>query len=247
MSDSVARKESGSAEQIEPIEPTAVKIRNPLHGLSRDQLLTNVENFAREKELTDKLPILRKGAILAQNPHDYEHLDVLDENDKAIIRDEHTNRWSHPLTLYLTIVLCSLGAATQGWDQTGSNGANLSFPLEFGIPDDRGDNQRYHSWLIGVSSYVSLLYRRYSSSIRSTQIVNAAPYIGSAGLGCWLSDPLNNLIGRRGTIFVTAIVSVSLYLPLQVARRSTFRSSLSHPSHLPSLTHGKLFSVFDSF
>jgi MFS family permease len=32
-----------------------------------------------------------------------------------------------------------------------------------------------------------------------------APYIASAFLGCWLSDPLNNYIGRRGTIFVSAI------------------------------------------
>ncbi len=36
-------------------------------------------------------------------------------------------------------------------------------------------------------------------------LVNAAPYIGSAFVGCWLSDPLNFYIGRRGTIWVAAL------------------------------------------
>lgn len=39
-------------------------------------------------------------------------------------------------------------------------------------------------------------------------IVNAAPYIASACLGCWLSDPLNRLLGRRGVIFISAIFCV---------------------------------------
>ena len=37
----------------------------------------------------------------------------------------------------------------------------------------------------------------------------AAPYIASAGLGCWLSDPLNRYFGRRGTIFITALVLIA--------------------------------------
>lgn len=27
--------------------------------------------------------------------------------------------------------------------------------------------------------------------------------------GCWLSDPLNNYLGRRGTIFVAALVLIA--------------------------------------
>lgn len=37
--------------------------------------------------------------------------------------------------MYFTAILCSIGAAVQGWDRTGSNGANLSFPQEFNISD----------------------------------------------------------------------------------------------------------------
>jgi len=35
-------------------------------------------------------------------------------------------------------------------------------------------------------------------------VINAGPYIGCAVIGCWLSDPFNNWIGRRGTIFLAA-------------------------------------------
>lgn len=38
-------------------------IKNPLAGIPRDKLLLNVEAFAKEKELTEHLPILKKGAV----------------------------------------------------------------------------------------------------------------------------------------------------------------------------------------
>ena len=82
-----------------------------------------------------------------------------------------------------------LTISPRGWDQTGSNGANLSFPLEFGIPSDEDlvgkEAAEYNEWLIGI--------------------INAGPYIGSAFIGCWLSDPINNYLGRRGTIFISAV------------------------------------------
>lgn len=76
-------------------------------------------------------------------------------------------------------------------DQTGSNGANLSFPVEFGIGegDTEGSPNRWnHNLLVGL--------------------VNAGPYIGSALIGCWVSDPCNYYFGRRGTIFISAIFCV---------------------------------------
>jgi len=39
------------------------RITNALAGISRAQLLRNVEDFAKEKDLIDILPILSKGAI----------------------------------------------------------------------------------------------------------------------------------------------------------------------------------------
>ncbi|KAL9937144.1 hypothetical protein V8E36_004379 [Tilletia maclaganii] len=174
---------------------TAAILQNPLHGIPRDALFARVEKFAADKNLTSETDLLKKGALIAQNPAEFRSIDILSDEEKHAIEHEYSNKWSHPLTLYFTIFLCSVGAATQGWDQTGSNGANLSFPLEFNIfdgdkfPDGTENPDAYnHSWLVGI--------------------VNAAPYIASALLGCWLSDPLNNLVGRRGTIFITAVILV---------------------------------------
>jgi hypothetical protein len=61
---------------------------------------------------------------VAQNPQGFEKLDVLDDNEREVIRYEYAHRWSHPVALYVTIFVCSVGAAVQGWDQTGSNGAS---------------------------------------------------------------------------------------------------------------------------
>lgn len=38
-------------------------------------------------------------------------------------------------------------------------------------------------------------------------LLNGAPYLCSLLIGCWLNAPLNKLLGRRGTIFVSCIIS----------------------------------------
>lgn len=61
----------------------------------------------------------------------------------------------------------------------------MSFPREFGIAEETGRDP----WLVGI--------------------VNAAPYMSASLVGCWMSDPLNNWLGRRGTIFLTALCLVA--------------------------------------
>ncbi len=68
----------------------------------------------------DILPLLRKGALVAQNPLGIDDIPELDESDRVPLRNEITHRWRHPKTLYFTIILNSIAAAIQGWDQTGS-------------------------------------------------------------------------------------------------------------------------------
>jgi hypothetical protein len=55
-------------------------------------LLKDVEDFVAEKGLQDKTDLFKKGALLAQNPNDFEKLDVLTENDKKVIRRETTRQ-----------------------------------------------------------------------------------------------------------------------------------------------------------
>lgn len=135
------------------------KLKNPLEGLSRTELLSRVETFCAEKQLTEHLPLFRKGAIIAQNPDDYESItgpEALNQEEKDVLLKEVEHKWRLPAKLFLTIATCSIGAAVQGWDQTGTNGANLFFPEYYGI----GSTSARDKILVGL--------------------INAGPYIGSA-------------------------------------------------------------------
>ncbi|KAG9944492.1 MFS transporter, partial [Aureobasidium melanogenum] len=167
--------------------------QNPLASLSKRQLFLDVEYYAQKYDLSNILDLLKKGALAAQNPDHPEAIEELGPEDVAILQDEKAYRWRHPKTLYAMVALNSIGAAIQGWDQTGSNGANLSFPQEFGIADtgslcESMGNCERNSWIVGA--------------------INAAPYMALCVIACWLSDPINHYIGRRGAIFLGAIFSL---------------------------------------
>lgn len=95
------------------------RIKNPLSDIPKDKLLEDVEHFATENDLMDILPHLKKGALVAKSPRDFESLEELDEEDKEPLRNEVLHRWRLPWALYYTIILNSIAAAIQGWDQTG--------------------------------------------------------------------------------------------------------------------------------
>jgi MFS family permease len=155
------------------------RIINPLAAIGKTDLLAQVSQFCAENGLQDKEAAFQKGALVAQNPHLFEELEELTEDDKHHLRREITNPWRLPKALYFTIAVCSLGSAIQGWDNTGANGANLSFPVEFGIEDN--------TWLTGL--------------------INSAPTVFGL-FSALLTDPLNNLMGRRGVIFTTGLFCV---------------------------------------
>ena len=117
--------------------------------------------------MQDMVPLLKKGALVAQDPPAFEEIAELDEVERDALRNEVLHKWRQPVALYFTVILCSIGAAVQGWDQTGSNGANLSWPDNFNVPDTppktgavHGVNYDTNSWIVGV--------------------VNSGPYLGSA-------------------------------------------------------------------
>ncbi|KAK1702701.1 membrane transporter D1 [Colletotrichum lupini] len=155
------------------------KIRNPLIGVSKTDLRVQVSGFCREYGFREKEEVFYRGALAAQNPETYDSFEELTEDDKNVLRREVTHKWHLPRDLYWSIALCSLGSAIQGWDNTGANGANLSFPQEFGIVDRQA--------LVGV--------------------INAGPTLFGL-LSAWAADPINNYLGRRGTIFLTGLFCV---------------------------------------
>ncbi|KAF2871278.1 hypothetical protein BDV95DRAFT_595142 [Massariosphaeria phaeospora] len=178
---------------VELTNNTEGEIRNPLAALSREQLFSDVDTFARENGLLDALPMLRKGALVAQSPALFKEIEELDEHERTALREETTHRFKLPRTLYACLFLNSIAAAIQGWDQTGSNGANLAFSKQFNLPDkgpvcEAAGTCEMNSWIIGF--------------------VNSCPYIAIALFAAWISDPINELLGRRWTIFLAAILSV---------------------------------------
>lgn len=121
--------------------------------------MQDVENFAQRKGLQDHVALLKKGALVAQDPTNIHNIDgpeKLSSEELEVLGDEVTHKWRMPMRLFLTIFTCSIGAAVQGWDQTGSNGATIFFPKYYGI----GGTTDRETIIVGL--------------------INAGPYIGSA-------------------------------------------------------------------
>ncbi|KAJ3852296.1 MFS sugar transporter [Lentinula lateritia] len=175
-----------AASQDDSFQNLNAKLANPLAHIPREQLMEDARLFAEAHGLNDLVMEFQKGALVAQDPSQFENLPLLDEADKAVLRRELTHKWDQPSMLYYLVILCSMAAAVQGMDESVINGANLFFATQFGIDVKANDNGK-NQWLLGL--------------------VNSAPYLCCAILGCWLTDPLNRFLGRRGTIFLTAMVS----------------------------------------
>jgi len=88
-------------------------------------------------------------ALVARDHDSFEEVEQLSEPERAALIYERDHKWHGPKMLWYSIGLCAVGAATQGWDQTGANGANLSFPQDFGIED--------RDWLIGIINSIIFL------------------------------------------------------------------------------------------
>ncbi|KAF3010806.1 hypothetical protein E8E13_008347 [Curvularia kusanoi] len=159
----------------------AAKLRNPLAGLSEQQVIADVDAWCIERGLQEHQDAFRKGALIArmgQRDDGFEYVGQLTEEEKEIFRTEQARRWHQPFMLYFLVVLCAGSAIVQGMDQTAVNGAQLFYFAEFGITD---------VWIQGL--------------------LNGAPYLCSALIGCWSNAPLNYYFGRRGTIFISCIIS----------------------------------------
>lgn len=75
--------------------------------------MRDVETFAQEYNVTNIIPELKKGALVARDPADFENIPDLTETEITALRDEVDHKWRQPKALYFTIILCSIGAAVQ--------------------------------------------------------------------------------------------------------------------------------------
>ncbi|KXH42165.1 hypothetical protein CSIM01_12397 [Colletotrichum simmondsii] len=162
---------------------TAALLRNPLVGLTHDEILKDADAFTEAKGLQEHREVFRKGALVAQvinRPDGFESVAALDEEEKAVLRKEVSHRWHQPMSLYFLCALCAGSAIVQGMDQTAVNGAQEFYYETFGLQNDP----------------------------TMQGLVNGAPYLCSALVGCWSSPILNKYTGRRGTIFISCFMSV---------------------------------------
>lgn len=182
--DHPTRQVSISAAERERLRANA-KLANPLARISHAQLEDMGEKYAMKYQIGAKEDIraFQKGAVLAQDPMKFESVQDLTSEELAILRKEFTHRWSQPKLMYIVIILCSTCAAVQGMDETVVKGGQLFYKPHFGI--DGRDSRS--TWLTGL--------------------LNSAPYLCCATIGCWLTVPFNNIFGRRGTIFITCLFS----------------------------------------
>lgn len=134
----------------------------------------------------------RKGAVLAQDPRRFAQVQGLTGQELDVLQKEFDNRWSQPKLMYIVIILCSTCAAVQGMgqlyqvtsetflsadqntDETVVNGGQLFYRYQFGID---GQDPR-STWLTGL--------------------LNSAPYLCCAFIGCWLTTPSTTfLVGEE--------------------------------------------------
>ncbi|KAL8918537.1 MAG: hypothetical protein Q9172_005379 [Xanthocarpia lactea] len=154
-------------------------VENPLKRHSPEKTVADARIFAESHDLAEHVDLFGRAALVARDPDHFETMTELDEQELAALSYERDHKWHGPFMLWYAISLCAVGAATQGWDQTGSNGANLSFHEEFGLTGEGRDE-----WVVGV--------------------INAIIFLTAGLIGAFIVDPLNHYFGRRGEIFITA-------------------------------------------
>jgi hypothetical protein len=108
---------------------------NPLAGVSREQLLADVDAFCKDHGLSEFTADFRKGALVAQRPDDVDRIIELDDSDREALRREHTHRWRQPFMLWWLVIMCSMAAAVQGMDETVNNGAQALYLEDLGITE----------------------------------------------------------------------------------------------------------------
>ena len=114
---SISSDTSGKASQLSGSSgkaSVASTSSNPLAPVSQEQLLEDAENFAKTHGLLEYVDVIKKGALVAQDPTLFESLPMLTDEDRRVLRREITHKWDQPAMLYYLVVMCSVAAAVQG-------------------------------------------------------------------------------------------------------------------------------------
>ena len=206
----------------EPPPGLDVRINGPFNDLPPAAMEKKLESFIGSTKLWRYTADFRKGMFLAQDPlalssddkvrfltakfeprinppidlnlseleKDCLKRDSIDSTDDPRKWTTRMKKWRLPWPLWRLVTLCALGALVQGWDESAVNSAQLfyqpAFKIYIGDEGPETEDITPEPWAVGL--------------------VNSAPYLCCV-LSCWLTQPLNAIVGRRGTIFVACIFS----------------------------------------
>ena len=102
------------------------QVHAPFDRFEEAKVRSEVANFTKETTLEFYSLYFEKGAFIAQNDRAFEGtrddgLSLEDEEKESLDR-ETRSRWRQPRTLWQLVILCAIGAATQGWDESAVDG-----------------------------------------------------------------------------------------------------------------------------
>ncbi|KAI9371160.1 hypothetical protein BJX61DRAFT_43648 [Aspergillus egyptiacus] len=196
MTDKIAEDVSSDGQEVaqvtnvEKTEPSLRRqsvaavniIKNPLEEVPREQVVTDAKAFANAHGMSEHADLFGRAALVARDSSmdGFHQIPELLDDEREALQYEKDHKWHGPFMLWYSIGLCAIGAATQGWDQTGSNGANLTFHEALGI-----DGEGRDEWIVGL--------------------INSIIFLTAGLVGAFMVDPLNHWFGRRGEIFITAL------------------------------------------
>ncbi|KJX99173.1 MFS sugar transporter like protein [Zymoseptoria brevis] len=169
-------------------------IDNPLLRFSPQEIEKRTKEFVRTYDLLKQERVFVKAGKILRDPEAWESVpDLTAEEKDVLLHETQHGFWSQPKEFRVTIITLCVAAVVQGWNQTASNGANLSWPEQLNIgPLDGCNPKGGAAWIFAI--------------------VNAAPYFSASFIGCWLSDPISEyFFGRRPPIAISgALILASM-------------------------------------
>ncbi|SPO06054.1 related to myo-inositol transport protein ITR1 [Cephalotrichum gorgonifer] len=170
-----------------------VKIENPLSSMSDEEVRIDATRFVNSRApfLSDRVDEVRRAALVAKHIRYYECIArgeapigvppvILNNDEKEALVREKTKIISERGMWYVFITV-SLAAFLQGFVQSSFSGANV-----------------YDGYWRTVSET--------HTNDHAMGITNGIAYLSAALIGCPLSDPVNQIAGRRGAIFIASVL-----------------------------------------
>ena len=133
---------SGHHESDEPLLNTPelhAESNDETHSLNQfspNAAVEALDHFVEKNGLHQHHAVFQRAAALLQGDTPIAQVPGITTEESRALQNEVERKWAQPKMLYFTVFICSLGAVLQGWSQTGINGANLFYPVQFGIGSD---------------------------------------------------------------------------------------------------------------